>query len=69
MHLAMNQDVITVAVGGLGYKDVSSEQRSVVQAFVDGRDVFVCLPTGSGEVLVLLDTPRSIWQATCKRAR
>ena len=30
---------------------MSSEQRAVVQAFVDGRDVFVCLPTGSGKSL------------------
>ena len=43
----MNQDVITLAASDLGYEDVSSEQRSVVQAFLDGHDVFVCLPTGS----------------------
>ena len=47
----MNQDVITVAARDLGYEDVSYEKRSVVQAFVDGRDVFVCLPTRSGKFL------------------
>ena len=30
---------------------MSSEQRSVVQAFLDGHDVFVCPPTGSGKSL------------------
>ena len=29
---------------------MSCEQRSVVQAFVDGRDVFVCLPIRSGNL-------------------
>ena len=47
----MNQDVITLAARDLGYEDVSSEQRSVVQAFLDGHDVFFCLPTGSGKSL------------------
>ena len=47
----MNQDVITLAARDLGYEDVSSEQRSVVQAFLDGHDVFVCLPTASGRSL------------------
>ena len=30
---------------------MSSEQRSVVQAFLDGHDVLVCLPAGSGKSL------------------
>ena len=49
----MNQDVITLAARHLGYEGVSSVQRSVghVQAFLDGFDVFVCLPTGSGKSL------------------
>ena len=30
---------------------MSYEQHSVVQAFLDGHDVFVCLPTGCGKSL------------------
>ena len=33
---------------------MSSEQRSVVQAFLDGPDGFACLPTGSGKSLSYL---------------
>ena len=47
----MNQVVITLAAGYLAYEDVSSELCSVVQAFLDGHDVIVCLPTGSGKSL------------------
>ena len=54
----MNQDVITLAARDLGYEVVSSEQRSVVQAFLDGHDVFFCLPTGSGKSLCYWILPR-----------
>ena len=35
----------------LGYTALHSQQEMVVKAFVTGRDVFVCLPTGSGKSL------------------
>ena len=53
----MNRDVITLAARDLGYEDVTSEQRSVVQAFLDGHDVFVCLPTVVGSLCVIGYTP------------
>ena len=35
----------------LGYSTLLSQQERVVRAFVQGRDVFVSLPTGSGKSL------------------
>ena len=37
------------AVQSLGYSNPTSEQFRVVEAFVEGQDVFVPLPTGSGK--------------------
>ena len=37
---------ITSAAIELGFERVSSDQRAVVEAFMNGSDVFVCLPTG-----------------------
>ena len=33
----------------LGYTDVKQEQLKAASEFMTGRDVFVCLPTGSGK--------------------
>ena len=33
----------------LGYTDVKEEQLKAARDFMTGRDVFVCLPTGSGK--------------------
>ena len=35
----------------LGYTDLKQEQLRVVEAFVEGRDVFAVLPTGYGKSL------------------
>ena len=35
----------------LGYSTLLPQQERVVRAFVQGRDVFVSLPTGSGKSL------------------
>ena len=35
----------------LGYELLRPRQRQAVKAFLSGRDVFVCLPTGSGKSL------------------
>lgn len=42
---------ITAAASKLGYSDVTSDQRLVVERFLSGSDVFVSLPTGSGKSL------------------
>ena len=39
------------ALTRLGYKDIRPMQKIAVQSFVQGRDVFVSLPTGSGKSL------------------
>ena len=39
------------AVRELGYQDVKPEQMKVVEAYVQGRDVFAVLPTGYGKSL------------------
>ena len=33
----------------LGYPDAKEEQLKAAREFISGRDVFVCLPTGSGK--------------------
>ena len=43
--------VIERAVQQLGYANVKSEQLKVVTGIVEGRDVFVVLPTGYGKSL------------------
>ena len=41
--------VIDRAAKTLGYKDAKPDQKKAVSAFVNGSDVFVSLPTGSGK--------------------
>ncbi len=42
---------IRVATIKLGYKELKPSQELAVRSLVDGRDVFVSLPTGSGKSL------------------
>ena len=44
-------DEITSAAIELGFERVFSDQRAPLEAFMNGSDVFVCLPTGSGKSL------------------
>jgi ATP-dependent DNA helicase RecQ len=39
------------AAAKLGYFDLKVEQKDVIKQFVNGNDVFVCLPTGYGKSL------------------
>ena len=39
---------------------VSPEQRLVIESFLKGQDVFISLPTGMGEVIVLLGFVRNL---------
>ena len=38
----------------LGISQLKAEQRKAIDAFVSGKDVFVCLPTGFGRLFVIL---------------
>ena len=38
-------DAVDRTVGFLGIKDLKAKQRKVIDVFMCGRDVFICLPT------------------------
>ena len=42
---------VSAASKKLGYVKLKPEQKSVIEEFLKGRDVFVSLPTGSGKSL------------------
>ena len=42
---------ISSAVARLGFSELRSKQLQCVKSFVEGHDVFVSLPTGSGKSL------------------
>ena len=44
-------DIICSAAASFGYSKLKPTQQEVVEKIVSGRDVFVCLPTGSGKSL------------------
>ena len=43
--------VIHEASCAYGYPDLKAEQKKVLKSFVEGKDVFVSLPTGYGKSL------------------
>ena len=62
-------DIICSAAASLGYSKLKPTQQGVVEKFVSGRDVFVCLPTGSEKSLcyaMLLAVFDSLRQLTDK---
>ena len=52
------QQAISTATEELGYDQLRPRQKKVVEAFLEGRDVFVCLPTGSGKTLCYCILPK-----------
>ena len=50
----------------LGYTDVKEEQLKAAREFMTGRDVFVCLPTGSAKscATAACPMPSTNWKRT-----
>ena len=40
-----------VALEATGYSELRDYQRKTIEAYLSGRDVFVCAPTGAGKSL------------------
>ena len=48
----------------LGYEALKTEQESAIISFVEGNNVFICLPTGFGKSLsVLLLPSQPFWHS------
>ena len=54
MDMERVREAARSAARELGYTDLKQEQLRVVEAFVEGRDVFAVLPTGYGKSLSAL---------------
>ena len=48
---------ILQAVRKLGYDRPTEDQKDAIRSFVEGTDVFICLPTGSGKSLCYASLP------------
>ena len=42
--------LLTVATARLGYAELKDKQKEAIKAFASGKDVFVSLPTGYGNI-------------------
>ena len=51
------EDAIIHASNKLGIETVTIQQRKAVQSFLQGHDVFVSLPTGSGKSFIFQSAP------------
>ena len=47
-------------LGYVSVKELKEEQRMAIKAFVNGRDVFVCLVTGFGKSLCYASLPTEV---------
>ena len=45
------ENATIMAIRTLGYNEPTSEQSQALQAFLRGKNVLVCLPTGTGKSL------------------
>ena len=48
-------------LGFVSVKELKEEQRMAIKAFVNGRDVFVCLLTGFGKSLCYASLPMEVF--------
>ena len=49
--------VCSCVARSLGFPELKPEQKEAVVAFISGKDVFVCLPTGFGKTLCYIVLP------------
>ena len=54
------QRVIADVGRDLGYESITTEQADAITAFLRGRDVLICLPTGSGKSLCFALLPKVV---------
>lgn len=50
-------EALSIATAKLGYENLRAEQKTVIEAFVGGHDVFAALPTGYGKSLCFAILP------------
>ena len=51
------EKLINEVVGNVGYEKLKDDQRDAIAAFLQGKDVFVSLPTDSGKSLCFVLIP------------
>ena len=49
--------VMTKAANAIGFSSLKKEQEKVINKFIAGIDVFVCLPTGFGKSVCFITLP------------
>ena len=52
--------IVRVAAAEAGLQDLKPEQMQAILEFIDGRDIFVSLPTGYGKSLIYGLLPLSL---------
>ena len=66
-HTTTKDGVITRAAEKLGYYNIHPNQHKAVKAFLEGNDVFLSLPTGSGKSLCYAILPLLLMTSTVAR--
>ena len=52
--------IVRVAAAEAGFQDLKPEQMQAILEFINGRDIFVLLPTGYGKSLIYRLLPLSL---------
>ena len=51
--------IINLCYWSYGYNELKKEQRAVLKGFLNGKDVFGCLPTGLGKSVCYMLLPKA----------